>query len=99
MRRTKRSGCWTTARAKVPQSQPSKQAGGRSSDCSVACAQSVADPGFGEQELRAFGIEFDLLADLTDIDPQILRVREFVPEFLEQEAVGQHLPGMLHQHA
>jgi len=49
--------------------------------------------------LRTFRVGFDLLPELAHIDPQILRIGQFVPQLLEQEAVGQHLAGMLHQHA
>src|SRR5262249_37779953 len=57
--------------------------------------QPIADPRLGQDKLRAFGIGFDLLSELADKDAQILRVRQFVPELLQQEAMGQHLAGML----
>jgi hypothetical protein len=49
--------------------------------------------------LRLLVIGFDLLAELAHVDPQILRVGEIVPQLAEQELVGEHLAGMLHQHA
>src|SRR5947199_2959862 len=66
---------------------------------SIRGAEPVADAGFGQRELRALGIGLDLLAELADIDAQILRVSELVPQLLQEEAVGQHLAGVLHQHA
>jgi hypothetical protein len=41
--------------------------------------QPVPDPRLRQHELRALGVGFDLLAELADIDAQILRVRQFVP--------------------
>ena len=43
------------------------------------------------------GIGLDLLAQLPDIDPQILRVRCVAPDLTQQELVGQNLPGVLDQ--
>ena len=42
-------------------------------------SQAIADYGFGQHELRALGIDLDLLAKLAHIDPQILRVGELIP--------------------
>src|ERR1700686_4754019 len=61
--------------------------------------QPISDSGFGQNELRTLRVGFDLLPELSHIDPQILRVGHFVPQFLQEKAVGQHLAGMLHQHA
>src|SRR5579871_1012412 len=61
--------------------------------------QAIADAGLGQYELRPLRIDLDLLAELADIDPQILRIGQLVPELLEQEAMGQHLAGVLHQDA
>ena len=52
-----------------------------------------------QHELRTLRIGLDFLAELAHIDAQILRVGQFVPQFLQQEAVRQHLAGVLHQHA
>ena len=49
--------------------------------------------------LRALGIGFDLLPQLPHIDPQILRIGQIIPQLAEQELVGQHLAGVLHEHA
>ena len=43
------------------------------------------------------GSRFDLLPQLPHVDAKILRVGRLVPQFLEQELVGQHLSRMLHQ--
>ena len=64
----------------------------------IGRAQAIADAGLGQHELWPLGIDLDLLAQLTDIDAQILRIRQLVPQLLEQEAMGQHLAGVLHQH-
>src|SRR3989442_15004281 len=61
--------------------------------------QTVADAGLGQNIVRALGIGFDLLPELPHIDPQVLRVREVIPQLAEKELVGEHLAGMLHQHA
>ena len=61
---------------------PGCQGEGGVSDCDrrlVRRAQPVADAGFGQHELRALGIGFDLLPELADIDPQILRVGQLIP--------------------
>jgi hypothetical protein len=42
-------------------------------------AQPIANAGFGQDELRALRIAFDLLPELANIDPQILRVGQFIP--------------------
>ena len=63
------------------------------------CAQPIADSRFGENIVRPFRIGFDFLAKLADIDPQILGIGKIIPEFTEQEFVGEHLAGMLNQHA
>ena len=49
--------------------------------------------------MRAFGIGFDLLSQLAHIDAQILRISQIVPQLAEQKLVGEHLAGMLNQHA
>ena len=43
-------------------------------------------------------IGFDLLPQLAQIDPQELRIGAFVPQLMQQEAVGEHFAGMLYQH-
>src|SRR5580700_12317749 len=48
-------------------------------------AQAIADAGFGQNIFRLFDIVLDLLAQLADIDAQILRVGEVVPQFAHQE--------------
>src|SRR5207247_1136728 len=66
---------------------------------SVRSPQPVADAGLRQNIVRALGIGFDLLPELPDIDAQVLCVGEVVPQFAEQEFVGEHFAGMLHQHA
>ena len=50
---------------------------------SIRAAQPITDPGFGQDELRAFVVGFNFLSELPNKDPQILRVDKVVPEFLE----------------
>jgi hypothetical protein len=45
----------------------------------IPCPQPIPDPSLRQHKLRTLGIGFDLLAELTHIDPQILRVGQFVP--------------------
>ena len=61
-------------------------------------AQAIADPGLGQNVVRPLGIGLDLVPQLPHVDPQILRIGQVVPQFAEQELVGQHLAGMLHEH-
>jgi hypothetical protein len=42
--------------------------------------QTIADPGFGEEILRPLRIGFDLLAQLADIDAEILRINTVIRE-------------------
>src|SRR6202011_1931837 len=60
-------------------------------------AQSVADAGFGQDIVRPLRIGLDLLPQLPDVNPQILRVGQIVPQLAEQEFVGEYLAGMLYQ--
>ena len=46
-------------------------------------AQPIADAGLGQHIVRTFGIGLDLLPELTHIDPQILRIGQLVPQFLQ----------------
>jgi hypothetical protein len=46
-------------------------------------AQAIANAGLGQHELRPLRIGLYLLAELADIDAQILRVGEFVPQLLQ----------------
>ena len=66
---------------------------------SVRRPQPVADAGLRQNIVRALGIGFDLLPELADIDAQILCVGQFVPQLLQEKAVGQHFAGVLHQDA
>ena len=46
------------------------------------------------------GVGLELLAELADLDAQILHVDRRRPRpAADQELVGQHLAGVLHQHA
>src|SRR5262249_8867927 len=47
--------------------------------CSVRRAQPIADARFGQDVARTLGVGFDLLPELPDIDPQVLRIGEVVP--------------------
>src|SRR5258707_9646556 len=67
---------------------------------SLVCrAQTVSDPRFRQDVLRTFRTRLDLLPELPDIYTKILRVREVIPQFPQQESVRQHLAGMLNEHA
>src|SRR5690242_8224941 len=70
-----------------------------SQQSSIRRAQAIADTGLGQEQLRTLGIGLDLLAELADINAQILRVGQLIPQLLQQEAMGQDLAGVLHQHA
>src|ERR1700710_1199250 len=65
----------------------------------IRCTQPVANPGFGQDELRTLRVKLDLLPQLAHIDPEILGVGHFIPQLLQEKPVGQHLAGVLHQHA
>src|SRR4051812_23821387 len=65
--------------------------------CLIWCAQTVADSRFGQDVFGTFRIGFHFLSQLAHIDAQILGVSMLIPELVEQEFVGQHLAGMLHQ--
>src|SRR4029450_789719 len=60
--------------------------------------QTIANPGFRQFVLRTLGIGFDLLPELPHIDPQVLGIREIIPQLAEQEFMSQHLARMLHQY-
>ena len=64
----------------------------------VRRTQPVTDSRFGENVVRPFRVGFDLLAKLADIDSQILGIGQIVPQFAEEEFVGEYLAGMLNQH-
>jgi hypothetical protein len=49
--------------------------------------QPIADAGLGQHELRTFRIGFDFLAELADIDAQILRVRQLLRTFAKSASV------------
>src|SRR5262249_12620943 len=72
---------------------------GTTARASVGRSQAVADPRLRQDIMRTLGIGFDLLPQLPHIDAQILRVREVIPQLAEQELVGEHLAGVLHQRA
>jgi hypothetical protein len=46
---------------------------------SVRRPQPITDAGLGQDEMRTLRIGLDLLAELADIDAQILCIRQFVP--------------------
>ena len=56
---------------------------GHPTGSSIRAAQPITDPGFGQDELRAFGVGFNFLSELPNKDPQILRIGRVVPELLE----------------
>ena len=65
----------------------------------VWCSQAVAYAQFGHDVLWSFWISLNFAAQLADIDAQVLRIGRFVPQFLDQEPVGEHLARMLHEQA
>src|SRR5262249_17274895 len=113
-RASSRSGARRARGRSLPASRSAPDAGGgsrktrrnagctslrRSQASSIGRAQPIADSGLGEDVVRPLGIGLDLLPQLPHVDPQILRVGEIVPQRAEQEPVGEHLAGVLHQHA
>ena len=56
---------------------------GHPTGSSIRAAQPITDPGFGQDELRAFVVGFNFLSELPNKDPQILRIGKVVPELLE----------------
>jgi hypothetical protein len=46
---------------------------------SIRRPQTVTNPGFRQNVLRAFGIIFNFLPKLPHIDAQILRINQFIP--------------------
>src|SRR4051812_2589871 len=64
----------------------------------LARSQPIANPSLGQNQLRTLRVGFQFLAKLSDIDAQILRVGQFVPERVEKKSMGQHFAGMLDQH-
>src|SRR3984885_579746 len=59
--------------------------------------KTVADPGFGDDVGRFFGT-FDLLAQLADVNPQILGlIGVGAPHGVKQSTVRENLAGMLCQ--
>jgi hypothetical protein len=67
---------------------------GNPTGSSIRAAQPITDPGFGQDQLWAFVVGFNFLSELPNKDPQILRIGKVVPEFVEEEFVGQHLAGV-----
>jgi hypothetical protein len=55
------------------------------------------DARLGQNEPRALRIDFDLSPQLSDVDPKVLRVDQFVPELAAQNILRHHLTGVLHQ--
>jgi hypothetical protein len=56
---------------------------GNPTGSSIRAAQPVTDPGFGHDELRTFVVGFNFQSELSNKDPQILRIGRVVPELLE----------------
>src|SRR5262249_31314780 len=65
----------------------------------VRCTQTISDSCFGEDIVWTFGIRLDLLPELPNVYTKILRVRQVIPQFPQQESVRAHLAGMLNKHA
>ena len=63
----------------------------------VGCLHSIANTGFCENVLRLGGVGLDFVSQLANIYAEILRVDGRGPKLVEQEFVGRHFPGMLHQ--
>src|SRR5665213_2439071 len=66
---------------------------------SVRGAQPVTDAGFGQDVLGTVWLGLDLLPQLADIDAQVLRVGQRIPQLTKQEFVRQNLAGVLDQDA
>src|SRR5438445_7624784 len=85
-------------RLQTGRSKPSADTGSIAAADSVD-TQPVADTRLGGDVVRLVGGLLDLLPELPDIDPEILHVGRVAPDLFQDEMVGQHLAGMLHQDA
>ena len=61
--------------------------------------QAIPDPRLRLEKLRPLRIRLELLSQLADVDPKILRVRGASPHFAQEELMGQHLAGVLNEYA
>jgi hypothetical protein len=64
---------------------------------SVGRTKAIAYAYFGQDVARPFWISLDLSPELPNVNSQILCVDFLIPQFADQELVGQNLPGMLHE--
>src|SRR5215831_775296 len=67
--------------------------------CSVWRSKTVPDPRLRENIMWTFSIRLDLVSKLPDIYTKILRIRDVIPQFPQQESVRQYFAGMLNKHA
>lgn len=65
----------------------------------IGLAHAVTHAGFSEDVFRLFTDILDLLAQLSDIDAQILHVGEFTPDLTQEVLVRNDLAGVLHENA
>jgi hypothetical protein len=56
----------------------------------------ITDARLGQNEPRALRIGFDLSPQLSDVNPKVLRVDQFVPKLTAQNFLRHHLTGVLH---
>src|SRR5689334_5705668 len=73
---------------------------GRIEECrSIRGAQSISNPGLGQDVLRPLGIVFDLLTQLSHVDPEILGIGCSIPQLAQQEFVREYFTGVLDEQA
>ena len=66
---------------------------------SVRLPPPIADFWFLREMVRTLRIGLYLLPELPHVNAQVLRIGQIVPQLCEQEFVGEHLAGVLHEHA
>jgi transposase len=61
--------------------------------------KTIPDSAFGQNVLRVCRVLFDLLAQIGDIEPQVVRLIAVLrtPHLAQELLVGHHIPGILHQ--
>jgi hypothetical protein len=63
----------------------------------VRGTEPVTDARLGQDVARLLRIGFDLVPQLLDVDPQVPYVGRHFPDLAEDELMGEHLTGVLHQ--
>jgi len=78
---------------------PSGRRGRRERECSVVEDHAVPDARFRKDSAGLIRIQLELLAELTDVDAQILHVVGILraPDGGQNGMVGEHAPGMRRQ--